>query len=89
MKILIVIVSFLIGLALIAYSYISAFIRLAELAGDDLDAGNPLGAMARVMSFINSGEVPQMMNFLYLGAFVIALGVIYMFFGGSRKTNDE
>ncbi|WP_428409815.1 hypothetical protein [Hyphococcus sp.] len=89
MKILIVILTFLTGLALIAYSYISAFIRLAELTGDDLDAGNPFGAIDRVMAFMNSGEVPQMMNFLYLGAFVIALGVFYMFFGGSRKANDE
>ena len=89
MKILIFIASVLLGLALVAYSYISAFIRLAELTGDDLDAGNPLGAMGRVMTFINSGEVPQVMSFLYLGAFVIAAGVVYMFFGGSRKADDD
>lgn len=89
MKIMIFIATLLTGLALIAYSYISAFIRLAELTGDDLDAGDPFGAIGRVMAFMESGEVPQMMNFLYLGAFLIAVGVIYLFFGGSRKTNDE
>ncbi len=89
MKILIFIFTLLTGLALVAYSYVSALIRLAELTGDDLDAGDPFAAMSRVMAFMNSGEVPQMMNFLYLGAFVISLGVVYLFFGGSRKTNDE
>jgi len=62
---------------------------LAELSAADIDAGNPFGALGRVMSFINSGEVPQMMNFLYGGAFLIAAGVVTMIFGGSRKTNDE
>lgn len=89
MKVLIVIASLLLGIGLVAYSYIGAFIRLAELTGEDLDANNPFGAIDRVMTFINSGEVPQMMNFLYLGAFLIAVGIIYMIFGGSRKTHDE
>jgi len=89
MRILLSILSILFGAGLVVYSYIAAFIRLAELSVADVDAGNPIGAIGRVLSFINSGEVPQVMNFLYLGAFLIAAGVVYMLFGGSRKTNDQ
>jgi FtsH-binding integral membrane protein len=76
------------GLGAIAYSYIGAFAKI----GEDMSlAESPFTAffqMLAVMESIASGDIPQMTGFLYAGLLFIAVAVVTLFFGRSRKHDD-
>ena len=75
------------GFGLVAYSYVGA---LVTLAGEIERAETPNAGAASFMELVGymmSGEIPQMTNYLYGGAFLIVVAVIMLIV--RKKPNDE
>ncbi len=89
MRIVISILMFIVGLGCIAYSYVGTVIRLAEDAARTADSGDEAGAISMVIDFIMRGEVPQLAGYLYAGALLIVLAVVYLLLGKSKDPEDD
>lgn len=77
------------GAGFVVYSFIGSFIetvREMERAQSYDEATGPIG---RLFEFAMNGAIPQLTNYLYLGALMIAVGVVFLIVGGKRKPDDE
>ena len=90
MRIVTAILLLLAGGGLIAYSYIGAFITLAGEVEQALYGDTPMSAFTKILSYINSGEIPQLMNFMYGGLFLIVIAIV-MLTGliGRKRTRED
>jgi hypothetical protein len=81
---------FIIGAGLIAYSYLGAFIALAGEIERELSGPSPLSSIAKILHYINSGEIPQLAGYLYGGVFIMVIAGLYLFgLLGNKSENDE
>ncbi len=81
---------FLVGAGLIAYSYLGAFITLASEIERELYGPTPLSSIAKILHYINSGEIPQLAGYLYGGVFIIVIAILYLVgLLGKKSKNDE
>ncbi len=87
MRILLSILMVIIGVGLIAYSYLGAFITLGGEIERELYGPTPVSSIAKILHFIHTGEIPQLAGFLYAGVFIIVIAVLYLvgLFGKNPK----
>lgn len=90
MRIFLSIILLLLGGGLIAFSYVAAFVTLAGEIERELYGPTPLNALVKIMSYINSGEIPQLMGYLYGGAFIIIIAIMnFLGLFGRKSKNDH
>jgi hypothetical protein len=89
MRVLSSIALILAGCGAIAWSYIGAFAKIGEEMSAAEDPFTAFFQMLAVMESIASGDIPQMTGFLYAGLLLIAVAVVTLFFGKTKKHDDE
>lgn len=89
MRIFISILMFIVGAGCIVYSYVGSVLQLADEAGQTAKGGNETGAVAMIIDFIMRGEIPQLTNYLYGGALLIVLAVVYLMLGKPKDDDRE
>ncbi len=81
---------FIIGVGLIAYSYLGAFITLASEIERELYGPTPLSSIVKILHHINSGEIPQLAGYFYGGVFIIVVAGLYLVgLLGKKSENDD
>ena len=89
MRILISILLFLCGCGLLAYSYIAPFVLLAgdlERSENFNDASKPVTTF---LDYLMRGEIPQIVELFYGGAFVIAVSVVLLIVRGKPGAEEK
>ena len=89
MKLLVSIGFFFIGLAAIGYSYIDAYAAIGRDIAETAERGEQVSAFNKAVTIIMSGELPQPTSILYLGLFLIAVGVVVLIMNGGKKHDDR
>ncbi len=81
---------FIIGVGLIAYSYLGAFVALAGEIERELYGPTPVSSIVKILHHMNSGEIPQLAGFLYGGVFIIVIAILYLVgLLGKKSENDD
>lgn len=88
MRIVISILAFLVGMGCVAYAYVGAVLRVAGDAGDAAKGGDEVGAVSMIIDFIMRGEILPIPGYLYGGALLIVLGVVYLLLGNSKRDDN-
>ncbi len=86
MRILLSLSMFIIGVGLIAYSYLGAFVTLAGEIERELYGLTPLSSIAKILYYISSGEIPQLAGYFYGGVFIIVVAGLYLVGLFGKKT---
>lgn len=89
MRILASIALFLAGLGAIGYSYIDAYAAIGRDIAETAERGEEVSAFNKAVTIIMSGELPQPTSILYLGLFLIAVGVVVLIMNGGKKHDDR
>ena len=89
MRIVISILAFIVGIGCVAYSYVGAFVTLAGEIERDIDGATPFNAIGRIVSFISSGEIPQLTGYLYGGALLIVLAVVNLLLNNPKDADSD
>ena len=76
MRIVASILLFLAGCGFVAYSYIASFVTLAGDVEKSARNGEEGTALAMIIDFILSGEIPQVTGFLYFGLLLIVFAFV-------------
>lgn len=87
MRIFISILMFVVGMGCVAYAYVGSALRMANTARQSARDGDEVGAVSVIIDFIMRGEIPQLTNYLYGGALLIVLAVVYLLLG--KPKNDD
>ena len=87
MRTLISIAIFLTGVGLVIYSYIGSYVDVMREMERSESMNDVQGPIMRLFDFVLNGGAPQLTNYLYLGAFMIVVGVVTLIV--RRKSNDE
>ncbi|MCA8888838.1 MAG: hypothetical protein KDA46_08425 [Parvularculaceae bacterium] len=89
MRILFSIFLFILGGALIVYSFlVEEVTKAGVVTADEVFAGDipVVGFIARLIA---GGDIPQFTNMLHVGVLVIVLAVVNLMLGRKRQTDDE
>lgn len=89
MKILISIALLLAGLGAIAWSYLGAFAKIGEELSVSQTPSSAFFQILATLEAIAAGDIPQMTGFLYAGLLLIVVAVVTLFFGKSKRHDDE
>ena len=89
MRILISIIAFLVGLGLIAYSYVGSLVSLVGDVGEHAQRGDDISAVSTVLDFLMRGEIAQLTGFFYLGGFVIAFSIVNLIVKRNKDDRED
>lgn len=89
MRIVASLLLFLAGLAAIGYSYIDAYAAIGRDIAETAERGEEVSAFNKAVDLIMSGKLPEPTSVLYVGLFLIAIGVVTLIMNGGKKHDDR
>lgn len=86
MRILFAVLLFLVGVALVAYSYVGGYVDLVREMGKAENLDGFWAPFSMFFHLLTTGEAPpQVTTFLSFGALLMAAGVFMLFSGGKGR----
>ena len=75
-------------MAAILYSYIDAYAAIGRDIAETAERGEEVSAFNKAVDVVMSGELPEPTSVIYLGLFLIAIGVVALIMNGGKKHDD-
>lgn len=89
MRILISLAAFLLGLGLIAYSYVGAYVEIVQEMERSETMSEVQGPIMTLFAYLMNGGAPQLPNYLYLGALLVVVAVVSLIVRRNPNRHDQ